>query len=275
MKKSPEELLEICLEMERRGEDWKGFLAAYPDVSGEVEVLVTLAANVREVSAAGEAPAPGASAALLRLGWALAREEGRRDEAVRQQRSHWWRSAWVRAAVAGVVMLVLGGSSVELSARTVPGNFLYPVKILTERVRYALTSDPEERVELRLTFSERRLSEVVKTLKEGRGADRRLISEMLDEARAALADANKLPAAQASGYKAQIASLERVQKDRLSAVESTVPADRRPAVAEAIGMCNAGWAGMREMMSGMRMEGGGRGMGGMMMMGPPRNPPGE
>jgi Domain of unknown function (DUF5667) len=270
MKESPEELLEICLEMERRGEDWKAYLSAYPDRSGEVAGLVTLAREVREASAAAEAPAPGLSAALLRMGWAAAREEAKRDEASRERRSGWWRSAWVRAAVAGVAMLVLGASSVELSARTVPGDFLYPVKILTERVHFALTSNPEDRVELRLTFSERRLSEVVKTLKEGKGADRALISRMLDEAKAALADADQLPASQASAYKAQIASLERVQKDRLSAVESTVPADRRPAVAEAIGMCDAGWAGMREMMRGMPMGGGGRGMGGM-MMGPAGN----
>lgn len=254
MKKNPEELLETCLEMERRGEDWKAVLAAHPDCSREVEDLMGLAGEVRKVSAAEEVPAPGASAALLRLGWALAREEAKREEASRQRRGPWWRSAWVRAAVAGVVMLVLGGSSVELSARTVPGDFLYPVKILTERVRYAMTSNPEDRVELRLTFSERRLSEVVRTLKKGRGADRRLISEMLDEAKAALADADKLPPAQSSAYKAQIASLEQVHKDRLRAIASTVPSDRRPAVAEAIGMCDAGWAGMH------------------MMMGPPENP---
>jgi len=275
MKKSPEELLEICLEMERRGEDWKRFLSGYPDCAGEVEELVALAGQVREASASAETPAPGASAALLRLGWALSREEGRRAEAGRQRQGGWWRGAWVQAALAGVVMLVLGASSVELSARTVPGDFLYPVKILTERVHFALTSNPEDQVELRLTFSERRLSEIVKTLKEGKGADRQLVSAMLDEAKAALAAADKLPEAQSSAYKAQIASLERVQKDRLRAVESMVPAERRPAVAETIGMCDAGWAGMRGMMPGMPMRGNGQGMGGMMMMGPPENRSGQ
>jgi hypothetical protein len=270
MKRTPEELLDICLEMASRGEDWKTFLSGYPDCSREVEGLVRLAGEVREVSAPAEASAPGASAALLRLGWALAREEARREEAARERRGGWWRSAWARAAVAGIVMLVLGASSVELSARTVPGNFLYPVKILTERVRFALTSSPEDRVELRLTFSERRLSEVVKTLKEGKGADRRLVSAMLDEARAALADAEKLPETKSSAYKAQIASLEQVQKDRLRAVEGMVPADQRGAVAETIGMCDAGWAGMRGMMMGPHMDGSGRGMGGM-MMGPPED----
>ncbi len=259
MKRTPEELLNICLEMERHGEDWKAYLSAYPDCSREIENLMILAGLVREASAPAEASAPGASAALLRLGWALAREEARRDEAARSRSGGWWRSALFKAAVAGIVMLVLGASSVELSAQAVPGNFLYPVKILTERVRFALTSDMEERVELRITFSERRLSEVVKKLKEGKGADRKLISEMLDEARAALSDAEKLPETKASAYKAKVASLERIQKDRLRSVESLVPADRRPDVAKAIGMCDAGWEGMREMMCGPWGEGSGRG----------------
>ncbi len=274
MKKTPEELLEICLEMERRGEDWRTFLSGYPDCAGEVGELVALAGEVREAGAAEESPAPGLSAALLRMGWAAAREDAKQEEAARQARGGWWRSAWLRAATVGFLMLVLGGSTMELSARTVPGDFLYPVKILTERVRYTLTSDPEDRVELRLTFSERRLSEVVRTLKKGKGADRELISGMLEEARAALAEADKLPAAQSSEYKTRIASLERTHKERLRAVESTVPDHRRPAVAEAIGMCHAGWEGMREMMPGMHMEGGGRGMGGM-MMGPSRDGGGE
>jgi hypothetical protein len=264
VKKTPEELLEICLEMASRGEDWKAFLLAYPDCSQELEKLVLLAQGVREVSGPAEASAPGASAALLRLGRELAKRELQKEETAHRKWGWLWGSTWAKAAFAGIVMLVLGASSVELSARTVPGNFLYPVKILTERVHFVLTSDLEERVELRLTFSERRLSEVVKTLKEGKGADRKLVSAMLDEAKAALTDAEKLPEARSSAYKAQIASLEEVQKNRLRAVESMVPADQRQAVAETIGMCDAGWAGMREMMSGMHMGGGGRGMGGMM-----------
>lgn len=270
MRKTPEELLDICLEMEGRGEDWKAFLSGYPESAGEVERLVALAGAVREASASPEESAPGASAALLRLGWELARQNARREEAAMAKRSRWWASGWAKAVVAGLVMLMVGASSVELSARTVPGDFLYPVKILTERVRFALTSDPTDRVELRITFSKRRLSEVAKTLKEGKGADRALIKAMLDEAKDALADTSKLPESKASAYKAQIVSLERMQKDRLRSLEGLVPADRRKDVTEAIGMCDAGWERMRGMMSGMPMPmgGAGRGMGGMMMMGP-------
>ena len=272
MKKTPEELLDICLEMASRGEDWEAFLARYPDSLREVEPLVLLAREVREASGPAETTAPGASAALLRLGRELAKRERQKEEAAHGTWGWLWGSVWAKAAFAGIVMLVLGASSVELSARAVPGNFLYPVKILTERVHFALTSDLEERVELRLTFSERRLSEIVKTLKEGKGADRELITEMLDEARAALSDASQLPETRSAAYKSRIVSLEEFQKERLRSVEDMVPADRRQDVAEAIGMCDQGWARMREMMSGMPMggpgRGTGRGMGGMMMMGP-------
>ncbi len=269
MRKTPEELLDICLEMAGRGEDWKSFLAGYPESAPEVENLVALAGDVREASAPAEESAPGASAALLRLGWELARQNARREEAASRRRSRWWASGWAKAAVAGVVMLMVGASSVELSARTVPGDFLYPVKIFTERVRFALTSDTADRVELRITFSKRRLAEVAKTLKEGKGADRKLIESMLAEAQEALADASELPESKASAYKAQIVSLERLQKDRLRSLEGLVPADRRQDVAEALGMCDAGWDRMRGMMQGMMqgmpMGGAGGGMGGMMM----------
>jgi hypothetical protein len=268
MKKTPEELLDICLEMASRGEDWEAFLAQYPAALREVKPLVLLAREVGEASGPAEATAPGASAALLRLGRELARRERQKEETAHRTWGWLWGSAWAKAAFAGIVMLVLGASSVELSARAVPGNFLYPVKILTERVHFALTSDLEERVELRLTFSERRLSEIVKTLKEGKGADRELITAMLDEARDALSDAEQLPPTRSSAYKSRIVSLEEFQKERLRSVEGIVPADRRQDVAEAIGMCDRGWARMREMMSGMPVGGAGHGMGGMMMMGP-------
>ncbi len=271
MKRTPEELLDICLEMAGRGEDWEAFLSGYPSEAKEVASLVLLAREVQDVAAPSEFRAPGASAALLRMGKELARRERRREETAHQRWGWLWGSAWAKAAVAGLVMLLVGASSVELSARTVPGNFLYPVKILTERVRFALTSDPQERVELRLTFSERRLSEIVKTLQEGRGADKELVSAMLDEAKAALATAEKLPEKKSSAYKARVASLEQMQVDRLRSVEGMVPADRRDNVTQAIRMCDDGWARMRDTMCDPGMRGSGRGNGrglGGRMMGP-------
>lgn len=273
MSRSPEELLDICLEMARRGEEWKSLLAGYPAHSGEVEPLVRLALGVREAAETQDGAAPGLSEALLRMGREMARRERGQEEKAPPRRGWFfggmWGPVWAKAAFAALVMVVLGASAVELSARTVPGNLLYPVKILTERVRFALTSDQEDRVELRITFSERRLDEVVKTLRIGQGADKELVSAMLEEARAALDDAAKLPEPESSTYKTRIASLEGVQKERLRSVEGWVPPDRRGDVAHAIRMCDDGWTSMREMMRGLQTRGSGReprrGMGGMMM----------
>ena len=271
MKETPEELLDICLEMARRGEDWRSFLLTVSSHSAEVESLVPLALGVGEAVGPPDAPAPGASAALLRLGRELAKRELQREEFAHRRWGWMWGSAWAKAVFAALVLVILGMSAVELSARTVPGNLLYPVKILTERVRFALASNPEDRVELRITFSERRLDEVVKALREGQGADRELVSAMLGEARAALDDAAKLPDAKSSAYKTRIASLEGIQKERLRSVERWIPPDRRGDVAQAIRMCDDGWARMREMMCGPQTRGSGRGSGrgmGGMMMGP-------
>jgi hypothetical protein len=269
MKRTPEELLDVCLEMARRGEDWKAFLLTHPSHSAELEPLVVLALGVGTAAGPLDAPAPGASTALLRLGRELEKRAQKREESAHRGWGRLWGSAWAKAAFAGLVMFVLGASAVELSARTVPGNFLYPVKILTERVRFALTSDPEERVELRLTFSERRLAEVVKTLKGGDGADRELVTAMLGEAQAALADTAKLPEEKSAVYKARVAALEDFQKTRIRAVEWAVPPERRQRVEQAVRMCDDGWMRMREMMCGPQTRGpgrgSGRGMGGMMM----------
>jgi hypothetical protein len=94
---------------------------------------------------------------------------------------------------------------------------------------------------------------------------------MIDEARAALDDAAKLPEPKSSTYTTRIASLEGVQKERLRSVEGWVSPDRRGDVAQAIRMCDDGWMRMREMMCGPQLRGSGRGSGrgmGGMMMGP-------
>jgi hypothetical protein len=275
MNRTPEDLLDICLEMARHGEDWKSFLAGYPAHTREVEPLVRLALGVGEAAEPHGATVPGLSETLLRMGREMARRERGREETAVRRRAWLFGGmrgpVWAKAVFAALVLVVLGASAVELSARTVPGQFLYPIKILTEKARFALTSDPDERVELRITFSEMRLDEVVKSLREGQGADRKLVSAMIEEARAALDDASKLPESKSSAYKARIVSLEATQKDRLRSVEVLAPPDRRQDVAQAIRMCDDGWVRMREKMCGPQTKGSGRGSGrgmGGMMMGP-------
>ncbi len=68
-------------------------------------------------------------------------------------------------ATASILLTVMGGSvfSVSASERSIPGDFLYPIKIAAEQTRLALTSDKAEKLKLKSSFVDRRVQEI-KTL---------------------------------------------------------------------------------------------------------------
>jgi hypothetical protein len=68
-------------------------------------------------------------------------------------------------ATLSVMVTVFGGSilSVSASDRSLPGDFLYPIKIATEQTRLAFTSGKLEKLKLKSEFVDRRVDEI-KTL---------------------------------------------------------------------------------------------------------------
>lgn len=81
---------------------------------------------------------------------------------------------WVAAACLILVLLAVGTAGV--SANSLPGDALYPVKRLVEQGRLALATDSGE-VSLRLQFADRRLDEFEELL-----ADNRIETDTLDDA---------------------------------------------------------------------------------------------
>jgi hypothetical protein len=72
------------------------------------------------------------------------------------------------AAVLAVVVAIAGmGSGVVLAADALPGDFLYPVKLLSEDVRLALTSGPSARAELGMAFVDLRVQEMTRLAQQG------------------------------------------------------------------------------------------------------------
>lgn len=65
-------------------------------------------------------------------------------------------------AMLSVMVTIFGGSivSVSASSRSVPGDFLYPIKIATEQTRLAFTSDKVDRLKLKSEFVDRRVDEI-------------------------------------------------------------------------------------------------------------------
>lgn len=65
-------------------------------------------------------------------------------------------------AMFSVVVAIFGGSvfSVSASDRSLPGDFLYPIKIASEQTRLVLTSDKTEKLKLKAEFVDRRIAEI-------------------------------------------------------------------------------------------------------------------
>ncbi|MBU2566889.1 hypothetical protein KKG46_05025 [Patescibacteria group bacterium] len=73
--------------------------------------------------------------------------------------------SWMRTpafAIVAILITVFSGSMFSVSAaeQSVPGDFLYSVKLATEQARMALTKGPEDRVKLKTEFTERRVQEM-------------------------------------------------------------------------------------------------------------------
>jgi hypothetical protein len=77
------------------------------------------------------------------------------------------------ASVLVALMLVFGAvfGAGQAAADSLPGQFLYEVKLAAEQVRLQLTNDPEARAELNIVLAERRLNEIVELVDQGKTPD--------------------------------------------------------------------------------------------------------
>jgi hypothetical protein len=72
------------------------------------------------------------------------------------------------AALTLLLLVILGGGLAVVSADSLPGDLLYPVKLATEQLRLFLTVDAQAREELLIEFGEERQAEAAAVLETGR-----------------------------------------------------------------------------------------------------------
>lgn len=154
--------------------------------------------------------------------------------------------AW--AFSAAFLFLVVLFSAATISANSVPGDILYPLKLATEKVKFLLTFNSEKKAELRLTFSDKRLQEMIAVFQHSGKLDTTLLKEMLDEAKLALEE-TKIPTDTASVFVTKLSHVNAYQKDVLEKIRPRVNPSNRRIVDEAINMCDSRSRWMRRMMN--------------------------
>lgn len=177
MNRDFEVVLEEATSRLEQGETVEDCLARYPEYAGRLEPLLRMAAFSMRALGYVEPPSEAALAVGKRRLLAVAAR--RRLLAAAQRKPAPQPRGFLnlfplpmrRLATAALVMLVLvvvGGGLAMASAGSLPGDFLYPVKLATERVRLLLTFDTQARDQLLAEFTQERRAEVIAILEAGR-----------------------------------------------------------------------------------------------------------
>ncbi len=276
MEQNIELLLDNCIDEIRKGKSIDECLADYPQYEDVLKPLLQLAVQIenlpqpnpssealssalinlgkemeRNTAAAeiSEAIVPSQRDVLPQKGFAASMKkrktfsffsEGSFRNVFRKSKLAWALSTFLFFAV------VL--SAVTVSANSVPGDILYPLKLATEKVKFFLTFDSYGKAELRLNFSDKRLNELVEVLQQSKTLDTSLLKDMLDEAKLALEE-NEIPVEKASILTAKLNHVNAYQKTVLENIRPEVQATDRKIVDDAINVCDMRSRWMRRMMN--------------------------
>ncbi len=174
-----EAVLDECLTKMNRGQSLEACVAQHPALAEELEPLLRMASRV-EALRQDQPPSPMALPAgrqrLLRHAAVLRRTH---EDQTRPTRIPWWmnlqslmRRSMATTALATVLLVsVLAAGTVAASARSLPGDALYPVKRASEEVQLLLTFDRQIKAQLVGRIDERRREEAQAISDGGRIAE--------------------------------------------------------------------------------------------------------
>jgi len=234
MEKELEKRLDAFIAELRKGKSVEECLAQNPEHRSELEPLLEVAQAMQRLPKPELAPEL-VSATLVSVGREVARYRGNKSRTFRGMLSHRPRVAW--ALGAAFILLFAFTGMTFISGNSIPGDVLYPVKLATEKVKFLLTYDAQKKAELRLTFSDERLRELIGILQRSGTLDTDLLKAMLDEAKLALENGSQLPEQQASLFHVKFNHINAYQKESLEQIRLKVPPSERETVDKAIEVC--------------------------------------
>ncbi|MEZ4594306.1 MAG: DUF5667 domain-containing protein, partial [Chloroflexota bacterium] len=169
----PESLLQESLDLLEQGLSIEQILARYPDQAEALRPFLQTAVQLMTL-----APQPSLAAKQRSQKAFLAHAESLKVAPV--QPSSWYRLRQILLPLVSlaVVLILFGATAVSVSGSAIPGDALYPVKLLVEDVRLNRADSPETAVALVETNRQERISEVQTLLRTGRAAEAEFEGEL-------------------------------------------------------------------------------------------------
>jgi len=175
-RRKTERIFQECLDAVQEGENLENVLARYPGREKELSARLEMALWLKEQGTA-LTPRPGfIPASRQRLINRIRRESS--SEATRPRDPHVLKAFrrkrfWLALNLASLAVLVLvvgflGIQVFSYAETALPGDALYPVKLLAERARLETASDPALQARLHVDFARLRSGEIVELIFEGR-----------------------------------------------------------------------------------------------------------
>lgn len=198
-------VLDNCIAELRKGKTPEQCLSAYKDAPADLLPLLKTAAAVYA------APKAQASEAAMRSSKVAFLQEAARLRAEQQKRhaKPWQRLplvasqtfvlprirlAWTPAfsVVIALVLVLCSATTTMAAARSLPDEPLYPIKLATEQVQLALTTDPVARADLSITLAEKRLGEIATMTSLGRTVEAPSIERLSSDTTIALSSISRI-----------------------------------------------------------------------------------
>ncbi len=179
-----DQILDICLDRLQTGATVADCLANYPQHAAQLAPLLQVASLLEAP------PGPAMSAKGLRAGEArLLAQAAKMRSTRRQAKPAPWTGLFRRLAAAGIAgVLLLSGllGAGTVSAASLPGSPLYPIKQATEAVVTWAAFTPQWQTAIHLAWAERRLDEAQALLARDGSVDPSLLAALERETEQAL-----------------------------------------------------------------------------------------
>lgn len=153
-----------------------------------------------------------------------------------------WQALWAQPAfhlaslalVAILALSALGGGLARLAEASLPGDWLYPVKIAFEDLRLSLTSDPASGAEQNLGFAAERVDEMRGLAEQGSTIPDELVDRMVQQMDQAMQQTTAAPLAEAPVLMEQFRQSMHMQQEVLVRIQKTGPDGDQPSVRTAL-----------------------------------------